>query len=65
MSLSEHGVSTTTERDYFRCEVFKPVGLKGIRVQWDYRDAGGELHTGIAPDVDSAKTAARQYGYHG
>jgi len=65
MSLSVNGVSTTTERDYFRCEVYKPVGLEDVRVQWDYRDASGELHTGVARDVLSAKAAARRYGYRG
>jgi len=65
MSLTEHGVSTTTERDCFRYETFRPAWRRCVRVQWDYRDAAGELHSGVAKTLDAAKVAARRYGYRG
>lgn len=63
MSLTEQGVSTTTERNSFKFEVYQPVGSKTTKVQWDYRDASGELHTGIACDLNYAKAAASAFGY--
>jgi hypothetical protein len=70
-SLTKNGVSTTTERDCFRYETYQrhrhlsrlypPV----TRVQWDYRDAAGELHSGVARSVEQAKEAARRFGYKG
>ncbi len=65
MSLTKHGVSTTTERDCFRYEEYTTEVSRRTKVQWDYRDARGELHSGVACDVDHAKERAREYGYRG
>jgi hypothetical protein len=65
MSLTEHGVSTTTERDCFRYETFRLAWHRRDCIQWDYLDAAGELHSGVAKTLDAAKVAARRYGYRG
>ena len=65
MPLTVHGMSTTIERDSFQYEEYAPVGSLGTKIQWDYRDASGVLHTGIACDLDRARTAAREYGFSG
>ena len=63
--LTEHGVSTTIERDCFRYETYHPTGKTHTRIQWDYRDSQGVLHSGIARDLPSAQASARRFGYQG
>lgn len=65
MSLTVNGVSTTTQKDQFQYEKFTTkLGRKTIaRIQWDYRDAQGVLHTGIATSIDNAMEAASKFGY--
>jgi hypothetical protein len=64
-SLTKFGISTTTEKDCLRYETFRPAWRRCERIQWDYRDATGELHSGIAKTLDDAKNAAREFGYCG
>jgi hypothetical protein len=63
--MTVNGVSTTTQRDQFQCEAFTTrIGRKSItKIQWDYRDRNGELHSGIAPTVLEATKAAEKFGY--
>jgi hypothetical protein len=63
MSLTERGISTTIKNDCFRHENFRPAWHRKTMVQWDYRDSLGELHTGVAKDLDAAKSAAKRFGY--
>jgi hypothetical protein len=63
--MTRNGVSTTVERDRFQYERFQPPWSASGQwyVQWDYRDVGGELHSGIAKTEDEARTAASKFGY--
>lgn len=65
MSLTENGVSTTKNSNSFLYEKFTTkIGRKTIeRVQWDYRDNDGVLHSGIAKDFESACVQASKFGY--
>lgn len=65
MTLTANGVSTTKERNSFQYEKFTTkIGRKNIeRVQWDYRDKNGVLHTGIAKDFEAACLQASKFGY--
>jgi hypothetical protein len=62
MALTENGISTTKGHGQFRYETYQTAfaPVKGItRVQWDYRDTKGVLHSGIAKSVEEARKAAR------
>jgi hypothetical protein len=65
MSLIKNGVSTTTGKDQFNFEVFTTkIGRKPItRIQWDYRDSNGVLHSGVAKTILDAAKAAEKFGY--
>ena len=52
-------------RDCFQYEEFYSEILKGDRVQWDYRDKDGNLHSGITKTVEQAIERARDVGYRG
>lgn len=53
------GVSTTRELRMFRTESY--TGADGERrVQWDYRDSNGTLHSGIAPSERAAREEAER-----
>ena len=66
-TLTKNGISTTTQWDSFRYNVYKtPFGRHGAdstRVQWDYRDKNGTLHSGIAKSIEEAIEAAKKHGY--
>ena len=47
----------------FQFEEFVPYRDFVTRVQWDYRDEQGNLHSGIAKTIEAAKEAARKFGY--
>ena len=55
MPLTQNGVSTTTERGVLRYEQYYDRLLHRGRVQWDYRDKTGKLHSGTATCVTAAK----------
>lgn len=60
--LTKAGVSTTKERDVLRYDVF--IGHRDReRVQWDYRDFGGNLHSAICNDLETARQQAARHGY--
>jgi major membrane immunogen (membrane-anchored lipoprotein) len=64
--LTENGISTTTQKDQFQYEEFEGNIRNGKgtwMVQWDYRDANGKLHSGVAKTVEAAKQKAAQFGY--
>jgi hypothetical protein len=65
MSLTANGVTTTTEKDCLQYEkYFTKIGRKKVaRIQWDYRDSKGVLHSGIATSIDKATEAAKEHGY--
>ena len=67
MALTKNGISTTTTRGTFAYAVYyKQQSLtdkyRGLppeqRVQWDYRDTSGKLHSGIARTLETAYQAA-------
>lgn len=49
--------SITAERQVIRVEKYWSVLKKMDIVQWDYRDTGGRLHTGITESVELARKA--------
>ncbi len=62
VGLQQNGVSTTKERDVLRYDCYS--GYQGkSRVQWDYRDRQGKLHTAITNDINLARVQAARYGY--
>jgi hypothetical protein len=64
MSLTQNGVSTTEKGQFAYEKFFAKLGRKTItRYQWDYRDANGILHSGVATSPGAAKRAAAKYGY--
>ena len=63
--LNQNGITTTREADTFACEEFFSGPMRVRRIQWDYRDEEGELHSGIAKTVEEAKEKARKFGYRG
>jgi hypothetical protein len=63
--LTKNGVSTTTKPGQFAYEPYNSAVLEGERVQWDYRDKNGKLHSGIAKTLEEAKAEARKFGYEG
>lgn len=63
--LTKNGVSTTQGRDQFAYEKYYNKVLKRHIVQWDYRDANGQLHSGTAKTLEEAKEKAAKYGYRG
>jgi hypothetical protein len=62
-TMTKAGLSTTIERDCFRYETARMFDI--IRTQWDYRDAAGKLHSGIAKDLGAAIEQAKKHGYNG
>jgi major membrane immunogen (membrane-anchored lipoprotein) len=65
MSLTKNGISTTLEKDQFSYQAFttKLKGEKVTRIQWDYRDKNGVLHSGISLNLGAAMTEASKHGY--
>lgn len=63
MPINENGVSTTNLRGQFAYEEYKSPFSGKLRVQWDYRDMAGHLHSGIAVSVEAAVNAASRFGY--
>jgi hypothetical protein len=62
VGLQQNGVSTTRGRDVLRYDCF--IGFRGRdRVQWDYRDQRGNLHTAVCSTLEIAREQAAQYGY--
>ncbi len=61
-ALQHNGISTTIKCDILRYDVFTGHGGKE-RVQWDYRDKRGVLHTSICNDTATARTQAEKYGF--
>jgi hypothetical protein len=61
--LTREGISTTKKVGSFRTEQFYSKVSEKTLIQWDYRDANGELHTGIAPTLQMARKAAAKFGY--
>jgi hypothetical protein len=61
--LTRDGISTTKKVGSFRTEQYTDRFSGETHVQWDYRDANGELHTGIAPTLQMARKAAAKFGY--
>jgi hypothetical protein len=63
--MSRGGVSTCTDLDTLQYSKFTTrIGRKPVtRIQWDYRDKEGELHTGIATSIDRAMEEAAKHGY--
>jgi hypothetical protein len=57
------GISTTTLRSAFRYNTYYSHLAKKMLVQWDYRDIGGKLHSGVALSVSSAEKMAQAYGH--
>jgi len=61
--MTKNGVSTTTTPRTFKCERYKSSLSQTWKVQWDYRDSKGKLHTGIAASEEEARLEAeRQSG---
>ncbi|MBE3122167.1 MAG: hypothetical protein IMZ58_08190 [Thermoplasmata archaeon] len=60
--LTKSGVSTTKERDVLRYDVFQGYQDRE-KVQWDYRDNSGKLHSSICNDIESARIQAARHGY--
>jgi hypothetical protein len=60
--LQQHGVTTTTERDVLRYSTFRGYQDRE-RVQWDYRDSSGKLHSAICGDIFVARVQAARHGY--
>ncbi|HEQ98846.1 MAG TPA: DUF3873 domain-containing protein [candidate division Zixibacteria bacterium] len=59
--LNKNGCTTTHERGQFAYEEFRSALFNyELRVQWDYRDHKGRLHSGIAKSIEEAKAAARK-----
>lgn len=65
--MTKNGVSTTVKKGQFQFEQYYAGSvIRGVlRVQWDYRDTRGDLHSGISTTVAEAKAQARLYGYKG
>lgn len=63
MIMTVNGVSTTKNKDQFQCEKFYSDIVRSYRYQWDYRDAAGELHSGITKTEEAAIENAKKYGY--
>lgn len=66
MSLTDNGISTTTELDSFKWQQYSLRGKGGgirTRIQWEYRDKSGALHSGVTHTLLDACMAARLYGY--
>jgi hypothetical protein len=62
--MTRNGVTTTKGRDQFQWEEFLPALGGGVSyVQWDYRDAKGELHSGVARNLADAEVKAAESGY--
>lgn len=49
--------------DQFVCETFFSEIARDERVEWNYRDRAGELHTGTARTKGGAVAEAAKYGY--
>jgi hypothetical protein len=62
VGLQQNGVSTTKERDVLRYDIFTGHGGQQ-KVQWDYRDFSGKLHTSICGTIQAAREQAARYGY--
>lgn len=58
MRLTKNGVSTTKEKGIFAYEEYGPVNKK--RVQWDYRDRKGKLHSGVSKTLPAAMITAEK-----
>jgi hypothetical protein len=50
--------------DVFQCSSYYSALAKKRMLIWDYRDKRGELHSGVAPSLEQATTAAQEFGYH-
>jgi hypothetical protein len=50
-------------RDEYRDEVYYSRISRKHLCEWNYRDANGELHTGVAPDRVTAKARAAKFGF--
>lgn len=62
--LTVNGVSTTLGAGQFAYEEYVSPFTLRKRVQWDYRDRQGKLHTGISDSVEEAKAEVdRRFGY--
>jgi len=60
--MTSGGVSTNHSNDLFTYNEYEDYKKK-IRVQWDYRDSKGKLHSGIARSLEDAKTCAAKHGF--
>lgn len=61
--LTENGVSTTRNKNEFRTETFISKVTGEELIQWDYRDANGVLHSGVAKSLDEAMQKASKHGF--
>jgi Domain of unknown function, B. Theta Gene description (DUF3873) len=62
--LTKNGISTTLGLGQFAYEEYVSAFTQRKRVQWDYRDRWGKLHSGICDSVEEAKEqVARQFGF--
>ncbi len=52
-----------TTRDTLWTETFESTLTGGFYVEWNYRDASGELHAGVARSKGEAGQQAKAYGY--
>ncbi len=62
VGLQHNGVSTTKARDVLRYDCYTGYQDKP-RVQWDYRDRQGNIHTAICGNIETARQQAARYGY--
>lgn len=63
--LTLGGITTTITPGEFKVGIYRSLVDLKVLVQWDYRDYEGVLHTGVAPTLNAAKLAAKQFGYKG
>ena len=62
MALTDKdGISTTKTPGQFAFVVYYSVALRGERVQWDYRDTNGMLHSGVAGTIEQAMQVAERF----
>ena len=52
-----------TKPDTFQTDSFYSTLAKGTIVQWDYRDHGGKLFSGMVVTIEQAEQAAAKHGY--
>ena len=57
------GMTVSTEPGRFKTEQYRSEFDGRYRVQWQYCDWGGLLHTGSALTRDEAVRQAERYGY--